>query len=237
MTAVRALLLIDIQNDFLPGGALAVARGDEVVAVANRLAARHDLFDVVVATQDWHPASHESFARQHPGTSPGQVVDLHGLPQVLWPPHCVQGSTGAEFAPGLQPNAIAHVTRKGQDATVDSYSGFFDNGRRHATDLESYLREKGVTEVCVMGLATDYCVKWTALDAVSLGFDTSVVVDGCRGVGLSPDDIPKAFDEMMSAGVKLVASAELLLTYGDRPKRPAGAAAAAALDTEGPDAS
>lgn len=214
--ATRALLLIDIQNDFLPGGALAVAHGDEVVAVANRLSPRSDLFGVVVATQDWHPPAHESFAVHHPGTSPGQVIDLHGLPQVLWPVHCVQGSPGAEFAPGLDLADVAHVTRKGEDPHVDSYSGFFDNGRRHATDLGAFLRERGVTAVFVMGLATDYCVKWTALDAVSLGFETWVVVDGCRGVGLQPEDVPRAFEALMGAGVKLVASAELLLS-GDGP--------------------
>lgn len=207
---MRALLLIDIQNDFLPGGALAVARGDEVIAVANRLTARTDLFGLVAMTQDWHPADHESFAAQHPGRTPGEVIDLHGLPQVLWPVHCVQDSTGAAFAAGLDTSAVAHVARKGTHKDVDSYSGFFDNGRRHATDLEAFLRARGVTEVFVMGLATDYCVKWTALDAASLGFSTHVVVDGCRGVGLAPEDIPAAFDAMLGAGVRLVSSDELL---------------------------
>jgi len=208
---MRALLLIDIQNDFLPGGALAVAHGDEVVPVANRLCSS-ERFHRVVVTQDWHPADHQSFAVQHPGRSPGQVIDLHGLPQVLWPVHCVQHTAGADFAPGLDLGRVAHIAQKGMDPAVDSYSGFFDNGRRHATGLEAYLREQGVTKVTVMGLATDYCVKWTALDAASLGFSTEVVVDGCRGVGLSPGDIPAALEELRFAGVALVTSQDLVAT-------------------------
>ena len=202
---MRALLLIDIQNDFLPGGALAVEHGDAVVPVANRLIDKGG-FDLVVATQDWHPAAHESFAVCHEGRVPGEVIELHGLPQVLWPVHCVQGSHGADFAPGLDVARLAHIARKGQDPAVDSYSGFYDNGHRHATGLEAYLRTQGVTELVVMGLATDYCVKRTALDARTLGFETSLVVDGCRGVGLHPEDIPTAFDEMMAAGIQLVTS-------------------------------
>ena len=206
---MRALLLIDIQNDFLPGGALAVTEGDKVIPVANALSARGDLFPVVVMTQDWHPASHRSFASNN-GVAVGSVGELEGLPQVMWPDHCVQGTLGAEFDTRLDVRNVAHITRKGQDPAVDSYSGFFDNGRRHATDLADYLRERGVDEVFVLGLATDYCVKWTALDAVSLGFVTHVVVDGCRGVALSPEDIPKAFEEMLAAGVTMVASRDVL---------------------------
>lgn len=208
---MHALLLIDIQNDFLPGGALAVAHGDEVVPVANRLSAS-DRFARVVLTQDWHPADHQSFAAQHTGRSPGEVVDLHGLAQVLWPVHCVQHTAGADFAPGLDLARVAHIAKKGMDPAVDSYSGFFDNGRRHATGLEAYLRGQGITKVTVMGLATDYCVKWTALDAASLGFDTEVVVDGCRGVGLAPGDIPAALEALRDAGVTLVTSQDLVAT-------------------------
>lgn len=207
---MRALLLIDLQNDFLPGGALAVPRGDEVLAPANALAARRDLFPVVAATQDWHPADHASFASQHPGRLPGDLIDLDGAPQVLWPDHCVQGTRGAELAEAVVRDPIQHVARKGEDRRIDSYSGFFDNGHGRATDLADWLRAAGVDEVFVLGLATDYCVRWTALDAVRLGFKTSVVVDACRGVGLAPDDIPKAFEEMMAAGVALVSSTELL---------------------------
>lgn len=208
---MHALLLIDIQNDFLPGGALAVSHGDEVVPVANRLSAS-DRFARVVLTQDWHPADHQSFAAHHAGRSPGEVVDLHGLAQVLWPVHCVQHTPGADFAPGLDLARVAHIAQKGMDPIVDSYSGFFDNGRRHATGLEAYLRGQGITRVTVMGLATDYCVKWTALDAASLGFATEVVVDGCRGVGLAPGDIPAALEALRDAGVTLVTSQDLVAT-------------------------
>lgn len=208
---MHALLLIDIQNDFLPGGALAVAHGDEVVPVANRLSAS-PRFDRVVLTQDWHPVDHQSFAARHTGRSPGEVIELHGLTQVLWPVHCVQGTRGADFAPGLELARVAHIAQKGMDPAVDSYSGFFDNGRRHATGLEAYLRGAGVTKVSVLGLATDYCVKWTALDAASLGFDTEVVVDGCRGVGLAPGDIPAALEALRDAGVTLVTSQDLVAT-------------------------
>jgi nicotinamidase/pyrazinamidase len=197
---MKALLLIDIQNDFLPGGALAVPRGDEVVPVANRLMPNYGL---VVATQDWHPADHLSFASQHPGRRVGEVVELNGLPQVLWPDHCVQGTRGAQFAPQLNRAAIGHVVQKGTDRTTDSYSGFFDNARRKATGLEALLRKHGVDAVAILGLATDYCVRATALDAVSLGFRTSLIAAGCRGVELRPGDCQRAIDEMRSAGVTI----------------------------------
>src|SRR5688572_23285646 len=166
-----ALILVDLQNDFIPGGALAVPRGDEVIPTANRLAAK---FDLVVATQDWHPAGHHSFAAAHPGKKVGDVVDLHGLPQVLWPVHCVQDTRGAAFAPGLDVSRIDHVVRKGTDPDIDSYSGFFDNGHRKATGLHEYLTRRGVRHAYVMGIATDYCVKFTVLDARQLGLDVTL---------------------------------------------------------------
>ncbi len=193
-----ALILVDLQNDFMPGGALAVKEGDRVIEPANRLA---QAFTLVVATQDWHPADHESFAIAHAGRQPGEVIDLHGLPQVLWPVHCVQETNGAEFHPDLDRARITKVIRKGMDPRTDSYSGFFDNGHRRATGLADYLREKGVTTLYVLGLATDYCVKWTAIDAVRLGFTTWLVEDACRGVGLQADDIPAALVDMQRAGV------------------------------------
>jgi len=202
---MRALILVDLQNDFLPGGALAVARGDETIAVANRLAPK---FGHVVATQDWHPADHQSFAAQHEGRRPGELIELHGLPQVLWPVHCVQGSAGADFAPGLELDRVHAIFQKGQDPTVDSYSGFFDNGRRHDTGLAAHLRERGVSEVWVMGLATDYCVKWTALDAREQGFDVVFVEDGSRGVELAPGDCERAIAELKAAGVRVATSEE-----------------------------
>ena len=204
---MRALILVDIQNDFLPGGALAVPEGDTVVPIANKLQVA---FPLVVATQDWHPANHGSFAANHPGKNAFEQIDLNGLPQTLWPIHCVQGTAGAELADGLQRNRIAKVFAKGTDPGIDSYSGFFDNGHRKATGLGDWLKAKGVTEVFVCGLATDYCVKFTALDAVSLGFKTHLVEDACRGVNLRPNDVKTSIEEMRRAGVKVVQSSDIL---------------------------
>lgn len=195
---MNALILVDIQNDFLPGGALAVPHGDEVIAIANRLMPEYEL---VVATQDWHPADHLSFASQHDGKAVGEMTTVQDLDQILWPDHCVQGTTGAKFAAGLNIDGVAHVVQKGTDRTIDSYSGFFDNARRKATGLGDYLREHGVTQVDVMGLATDYCVKFTALDAVDLGFETRLIAEGCRGVELAAGDCEQAIEEMRAANV------------------------------------
>ena len=205
---MKALILVDIQNDFLPGGALAVPKGDEVIPVANRIAPR---FDLVVATQDWHPRDHGSFAANHPGKKVGDVIGLHGLPQVLWPVHCVQGTAGAEFAPALDVSRVRRVFQKGTDPAIDSYSGFFDNGHRRSTGLADYLREQGVTQVFVMGLATDYCVKFTALDAVRAGLKTTLIEDGCRGVNLRPGDSEAAVAEMRAARVEVLRSSDLSL--------------------------
>ena len=200
---MRALILVDLQHDFCPGGALAVARGDETIAIANRLL---PYFSTVAATQDWHPADHQSFATQHPGRKPGDLIELDGLPQVLWPPHCVQGTRGAELHAGLAHSKITEVFPKGTDRTVDSYSGFFDNGHRKSTGLADWLRARWITRVYVMGLATDYCVKATALDARELGFDTCVIEDGCRPVELNPGDGERAFAAMRAAGATIVES-------------------------------
>jgi len=204
---MRALILTDIQNDFCPGGALAVAEGDQVVAPANRLAAAYPL---VVATQDWHPADHGSFAANHPGRQPGEVVGLHGIDQILWPVHCVQNTPGADFHADLDRTRIAAVFPKGTDPRVDSYSGFFDNDHRRATGLGDFLKERGVRELAICGLATDYCVKFTALDALALGFAVTLVTDACRGVNLQPDDSAKALAELAAKGIRLCTSAELL---------------------------
>ncbi|WP_425394937.1 bifunctional nicotinamidase/pyrazinamidase [Aeoliella sp.] len=198
---MRALILVDIQNDFLPGGALAVPEGDAVVPVANRLMPDYDL---VVATQDWHPADHLSFASQHAGCNVGEFVEVDGLEQILWPDHCVQDSRGAEFAAGLNIGGVDHVVQKGTNRRIDSYSGFFDNARRHATGLEELLRSQQVDAVDIVGLATDYCVKFTALDAVSLGFTTRVLTQGTRGVELDPGDCNRAVQEMQTAGVDVI---------------------------------
>jgi nicotinamidase/pyrazinamidase len=204
----RALVLVDIQNDFIPGGALAVIEGHEVVPVANRVAKE---FETVVATQDWHPENHGSFASQHQGRNPGETIELGGIPQVLWPDHCVQDSRGAEFHPDLDTSLITKVFRKGTDPAIDSYSGFFDNGHLRSTGLGEWLREEGVTDVWVMGLATDYCVKFTALDGVKLNFNVRLIEDGCRGVNLEPQDSESAIEEMRGAGVEIVTSDELRL--------------------------
>ncbi len=200
---MNALILVDLQNDFVPGGALPVPEGDAVVPVANRVQPR---FDLVVATQDWHPPDHGSFAANHPGKKPGDVIEHAGLRQILWPVHCVQNTLGAALLPGLDRSRIARVFQKGDDPNIDSYSGFFDNGRRKATGLGGFLRQRGVTRVYVMGLATDYCVKFTALDARELGFETLLIEDGCRGVNLNPGDVERAVREMRAAGVSLVDS-------------------------------
>lgn len=202
---MTALIIVDVQNDFCPGGALAVAGGDLVVPVINAMLPR---FDVVVATQDWHPRDHASFAANHSGTQVGQVIELGGLAQVLWPPHCVQNTVGADLRADLDMSGLDGLFKKGTDPLVDSYSGFFDNGRRHATGLGDYLKGRGVTSVFVCGLATDYCVKWTALDALSLGFVTTVVSDACRGVELQSGDSARALAEVQATGGQVVLSSQ-----------------------------
>lgn len=203
---MKSLVLVDLQNDFLPGGALAVPQGDEVIPIANRLQPR---FELVVATQDWHPANHASFAANHPGRRPFEELSLDGARQVLWPVHCVQHTPGAELAAALDRRRIRNIFVKGVDSRIDSYSGFYDNDHVHSTGLGEYLREQGVDEVCVLGLATDYCVKATALDAIRLGFKTFLIEDACRGVNRQPGDAERAIDEMRAAGVRVVRSAEL----------------------------
>lgn len=198
-----ALLLIDIQNDFCPGGALAVAEGDQVVPIANTLMER---FNLVIATQDWHPANHGSFAANQPGHSVGDVIDFNGLKQILWPVHCVQGSAGAAFHPELNTAGIHKIFTKGTDPKVDSYSGFFDNGHRVDTGLNDFLGGRGIRKVVLCGLALDYCVMYSALDAASLGYETYVVRDACRAVNLQPDDGDQAVKKMHDAGVRILFS-------------------------------
>jgi nicotinamidase/pyrazinamidase len=203
---MNALLLIDLQNDFVAGGALPVPEGERVIPLINRLQAG---FDLIVATQDWHPPDHGSFAANHPGREPGERIELDGLPQVLWPVHCVQGTHGAEFVAALDRSRVARVFRKGTAAALDSYSGFFDNGHRQATGLADYLTGHDVRQLTLVGLATDYCVKFSALDACVLGFRTVVVADACRGVDLEPGDVDRALDEMRAAGARVLNSEEL----------------------------
>jgi nicotinamidase/pyrazinamidase len=208
---VRAFVVVDLQNDFVPGGALAVPEGDLVVPLVNRLQPR---FELVVATRDWHPPDHASFADSHEGRRVGEVIDLDGIPQVLWPVHCVQGTPGAEFVPGFDRRRVAREFHKGVDREIDSYSAFFDNGHRRGTGLDVYLREQRVDEVVLAGLATDYCVRYSALDARGLGLRVSVVEDACRGVGLHPGDVHRALQEMRDAGVQVVTAGDLLADAG-----------------------
>tara|TARA_R110002167_G_scaffold315702_1_gene521255 strand:+ start:52 stop:651 length:600 start_codon:yes stop_codon:yes gene_type:complete len=198
---MNALILVDLQYDFMPGGSLAVPEGDQVVPIANELMSD---FDLVVATQDWHPADHLSFASQHPNCEIGEQIDLAGLEQILWPDHCVQGTRGAELHSDLNQDQIDKIFPKGTDRKIDSYSGFYDNGHQKSTGMGEYLKEQGVQSVTVLGLASDYCVKWTALDAVKLGFQTRLIERGCRGVNLSPGDVDRACQDMQNAGVKII---------------------------------
>ena len=203
---MRALIVVDVQNDFLPTGALPVPDGDAVIAPANALMPR---FDIVVATQDWHPADHLSFAGQHPGAKVGDVVELDGLDQILWPDHAVQNTGGAAFADALDTRRFQQIYRKGIDRHIDSYSGFFDNGHRKATGLAPWLWDHDVDEVFIAGLTTDYCVKYSALDASSLGFHTAVIIDACRGIEVRPGDIENALLEMRRASVRILSSVDL----------------------------
>jgi nicotinamidase/pyrazinamidase len=205
---MEALVLVDIQNDFLPGGALAVPEGDQIVQIANAL---QQAFPLVVATQDWHPANHLSFAVNHPGKRIYEQVALEGLPQTLWPVHCVQQTRGAELCAALDRRRIERCFYKGTDARIDSYSALYDNGHRKSTGLGEWLKARGVSEIFLCGLATDYCVKHTALDAVRVGFKVVVVEDACRGVNLAPEDVRNAISDMRKAGVSLVLSADLLM--------------------------
>jgi nicotinamidase/pyrazinamidase len=200
---MKALLLVDIQQDFLPGGALPVPEGDLVVPVANRLIPR---FPLVVATRDWHPSDHCSFASQHPGHQVGDVVEIDGLQQALWPDHCIQDTAGAEFAASLDTAGIQHVISTGTDSRIDCYSGFFDNGHRSSTGLADLLQQHDVDELTVLGLATDYCVRCTVLDALQLGFRVHLIQDGCRGVDVQAGDSIRAIREMQTAGAVIRSS-------------------------------
>ena len=202
-----ALLIVDVQNDFLPGGALAVNRGDEIIPVINSL---QEQFNFIVATQDFHPADHGSFAANHEGKNVGDTIELNGLPQFLWPVHCVQGSEGAEFHEELNPVKWTAIFQKGTNPEVDSYSGFFDNARREDTGLGDFLQNEGIMNVFVTGLAQDYCVKFTALDAVSLGFKTYLITDATKAVNVNSADGEMALGELKKAGVILIDSKTIL---------------------------
>jgi nicotinamidase/pyrazinamidase len=196
----KALLVIDVQNDFCPGGALAVPHGDEVVPPCNALAAE---FPIVVLTQDWHPPGHGSFASSHPGRAPYETVELPYGPQVLWPDHCVQGTPGAELHRALHVHRAGLIVRKGHHREIDSYSAFRENDRATPTGLLGALRELGVDEVVLCGLATDFCVRYTALDAARSGFAVAVVEEACRGIDLN-GSVAATWDELAAAGVRRI---------------------------------
>lgn len=204
-TSSDMLLAVDIQNDFCPGGALAVGEGDTIVPLVNQLIQR---FGRAVLTQDWHTPEHASFAAAHPGRHPFETVEVSYGPQTLWPVHCVQGTGGADFHPGLDLTKAELVLRKGFRPEVDSYSAFFENDRTTSTGLEGYLRERGMGRLFIAGLATDYCVAYSALDAAELGFDVTVVLDACRGIDLD-GSLEAAIDTMSVAGIHFASVADL----------------------------
>lgn len=201
---MKALLLIDIQNDFLPGGSLAVPDGDHIIPLANSI--QHS-FSLVVATQDWHPQGHKSFASSHDGKTVFEQIQLHGLPQVLWPDHCVQGTTGAELSQAVDWKRTEAIFRKGTDREIDSYSGFFDNGHLKSTGLAAYLKGRGVTSVYLAGLAGDYCVYFTAKDALAEGFDTYVIEDATRPI--DKKGFQKAMMDISDRGGSVIRSTEV----------------------------
>ncbi|MFC3084630.1 bifunctional nicotinamidase/pyrazinamidase [Tabrizicola soli] len=195
--ATEALIVIDVQNDFCPGGALAVAGGNEIISRINALM---DDFAAVVLTQDWHPPNHASFAANHPGAAPFSLTEMPYGPQVLWPTHCVQGTEGAAFHPDLRTDPAQLVIRKGFRPGIDSYSAFFENDRTTATGLEGYLKNRGITAITLVGLATDYCVAYSAIDARRLGFAATVLEEACRGIDLN-GSLASAREDMRAAGV------------------------------------
>lgn len=196
-----ALLIVDVQNDFCPGGALPVAGGDAVVPLINKVS---KLFRIVVATQDWHPEGHVSFASSHRGKKPADTILWEGKEQVLWPDHCVQGSPGADLLPSLDMRPLRFILRKGTRAGMDSYSGFLENDHKTTTGLAGLLRELGVTRIFVAGLATDFCVRATVLDGVEAGFRVAVLLDACRGVDIPAGSVKRALEEMKARGARIL---------------------------------
>ena len=204
---MNALIIVDVQNDFLPGGALAVKNGDAVIPVINEL---QDDFALVVATQDWHPADHKSFASSHPEKKVFEEIMLDGLPQVLWPDHCVQETAGAQFSSLLNTKKIEAIFRKGMDKNIDSYSGFFDNGKKKATGMGAYLKGRGVTAIYVTGLAADYCVNFTALDGLELGFKSIIISNATKAI--DEKNYKKNMEKFIAKEGSLLNSSELNLS-------------------------
>lgn len=207
---MKALLLVDLQNDFCSGGNLEVKKGDEVIPIANSIIDKFRSEDfLILATKDWHPMTHKSFA-SNSGGNIGEIGVLNGLPQVWWPDHCVQNTPGSEFHPNLKSQYIDKIIFKGTDENIDSYSGFFDNGKIKKTQLDCFLKDNDIDTLYIMGLATDFCVKFTALDALELGYAVYLIKDGCRGVNLTPDSSEKALEELKAKGAKIIESSSIL---------------------------
>ncbi len=203
---MKALLVVDIQNDFCPGGALAVPDGDSIIPTVNKLISQ---FDIVIQTQDWHPDGHSSFASSHDGKEPFDTVEMEYGTQVLWPDHCVQGTKGAEFHPDLNTLKSQVIIRKGFRKAIDSYSTFFENDQKTSTGLTGYLNDRGITDLYTVGLATDFCVKWSILDGIDEGFTMHIIEDAVKGIDLN-GSLDEAWAEMKQKGVKIIDSKEIL---------------------------
>jgi nicotinamidase/pyrazinamidase len=203
----KALVIVDMQNDFMPGGALGVHDADQIISVINHLILK---FSLVVASLDWHPADHVSFASSHPGKKIGDTVQVKGFEQVLWPIHCVRETFGAQIVSQLHQEKIAHYFHKGTDRDIDSYSAFFDNARLKSTKLGEYLKEQHVDTVYLVGVATDYCVLYSALDAIDLGFSVYVIADACRAINLHPHDEEHALQAIAAKGGTIITSGFLM---------------------------
>ncbi len=213
---MKALIVVDMQNDFMPGGALGVPGADQLVPLINQLILA---FPYSIATQDWHPPKHISFASNHPGKKSGDSISVSDLPQMLWPVHCVQNTRGAEFVAGLDTSRFSAIFHKGTDAEIDSYSTFFDNARLKETGLSAYLRKAEVQDLYFAGVATDYCVLYSVLDALDQGFTATVIMDACLGIDLQPGDIDKSLAAMAASGARLITSREVLSSYPPQPDR------------------
>jgi nicotinamidase/pyrazinamidase len=200
----EALIVVDIQNDFLPGGSLAVSGGDEIIPIINSLQNR---FELIVATQDWHPSDHKSFASSHSGRQEYEIIELNGLKQVLWPDHCVQETKGAAFSTALNSKKIEAIFRKGMDPDIDSYSGFYDNGRRKKTGMGGYLKDRGIKTIYICGIAADFCVYYTAIDGLDLGFEAFIIEDASRAINI--DGYKIAMEDFKKKNGKLIMSTDL----------------------------
>lgn len=206
---MKALLIVDVENDFTPGGALAVPDGDKVVPIINKIL-KH--FTIIVASKDWHPPGHVSFASSHPGKKIGDVIIVDGINQVLWPDHCIRGSRGSAFVPELNKEPIISIFYKGTDQRIDGYSAFFDNAHLQTTGLADFLQSRKVTDLYIAGLATDYCVLYSTMDALQLGFKVFIISDACRAINLNPNDERDAYEKMKPNGAKIITSKEIKIS-------------------------